>query len=102
MWALPVQVLQEASFPRAASCPCTLVLQRAMGVGDTCRYVVLPLGRPARAPCPSLIICKSCAPTVLTSKEVLTCWFQAEPYQAACWGSCEHDGQYVVSLTRIQ
>ena len=39
--ALPVQALQEASFPRVADCRCTLVLQRAMGAGITCRYVLL-------------------------------------------------------------
>ena len=52
-----MQALQEASFPRAADCQCTLVLQRAMGAGIICRYVlVLSLGRPAGDCNPSLII----------------------------------------------
>ena len=79
-----MQALQEASFPKVAGCQCTLVLQRAMVAGDTCRYVLfLPLGRLAGDSKPSPIMHIS---YTSGNQKQRSADGRHSPSRAACWG----------------
>ena len=87
-----MQALLEVSFPRVASCQCTLVLQRATGAGDTCRYVlVLPQGRPE-----TFILAQTRAKLMflghLQAKECSCARARQSPTRAVCWARNELDG----------